>query len=75
MRTFIVTLRGEHVFHECSLFCQIQDLSKETLEKVKIKIKERHNLEVYDFSRQFGLLSAWTNNQKVKVFIEEVYTL
>lgn len=75
MKTFIVTLRGEHVFHECSLFCQIQDLSKETLEKVKIKIKERYNLEVYDFSRQFGLLSAWTDNPKVKVFIEEVYAL
>ena len=75
MKTFIVTLRGEHVFHECSLFCQIQDISKETLEKVKIKIKERYNLEVYDFSRQFGLLNAWTNDSKVKVFIEEVYTL
>lgn len=75
MKTFIVTLRGEHVFHECSLFCQIQDLSKETLEKVKIKIKERCNLEVYDFSRQFGLLTAWTDDSKVKVFIEEVYAL
>lgn len=75
MKTFIVTLRGEHVFHECSLFCQIQDLSKETLEKVKIKIKERYNLEVYDFSKQFEIFNAWTNDSKVKVFIEEVYSL
>ena len=71
----IVTLRGEHVFHECSLFCTIDDTTNETLNKIKEAIKSKYGLEVYDFTIKFGILNAWTSNDGIKVFIEEVFSL
>ena len=71
----IVTLRGEHVFHECSLFCTIDDTTDETLNKVKEAIKSKYGLEVYDFTIKLGILNAWTSNDGIEVFIEEVYPL
>lgn len=71
----IVTLRGEHVFHECSLFCTIDNTTDATLNKIKEEIKSKYGLEVYDFTKQCGTLNAWTSNDKVKVFIEEVFPL
>lgn len=72
---FVVTLRGTGVFHECSLLGYIKDTSDETLDKIKKQVKERHNLEVYDFSINFGTLYAFTNRNDVKVFIEEICPL
>lgn len=71
----IVTLRGEHVFHECSLFCTIDDTTDETLNKIKEAIKSKYDLEVYDFTIKLGILNAWTSNDGIKVFIEEVFSL
>lgn len=71
----IVTLRGEHVFNECFLFCTIDDTTDATLNKVKEAIKSKYGLEVYDFTKQYGILNAWTSNGKIKVFIEEVFPL
>lgn len=72
---FVVTLRGENVFHECSLFCFIRDIQEEVLEKISIEIEKEHNLKVYDFSKKFDIFYAETSDPKVKVFIEEVYAL
>jgi len=70
--TFIVTLRGTHVFHECSLEFTIPNTSEETLANVRAVISKKYNLEVYDFARQHGVLAAWTSDPDVKVFIEEI---
>ena len=32
---FVVTLRGENVFHECSLFCFIRDIQQDEIIKTK----------------------------------------
>ena len=72
---FVVTIRGEAVFHECSLLCYLTDTADETLDAVRSYIASRCNLEVYDFSIKNGVLCAWTSNNDVKVFIEEVYKL
>lgn len=69
---YIVTLRGTAVFHECSLICSIPRFSEYYIDKVKTKIKNTYNLEVYDFTYNFGIWSAWTDNTNVKVFIEPV---
>ena len=71
----IVTLRGEHVFHECALFRTIDDTTDATLNKVKEAIKSKYGLEVYDFTKRYGFLNAWTSNDKIEVFIEEVFPL
>ena len=71
----IVTLRGEQIFHECSPLCTIDDTTDATLNKVKETIKSKYGLEVYDFTKQYGFLNAWTSNDKIKVFIEEVFPL
>lgn len=71
-RLFVVTLRGTHVFHECSLQFAVSNTGDETLNKIKDIIAKQCNLEVYDFTRQYGVLVAWTNDTNVKVFIEEI---
>lgn len=72
---FVVTIRGQAVFHECSLLCYITDTTDTTLNTVKSYVASHCNLEVYDFSMKHGALCAWTSNKDVKVFIEEVYKL
>ena len=72
---FVVTIRGEAVFHECSLLCYITDTTDATLDAVRSYVASRCNLGVYDFSMIHGVLCAWTSNKDVKVFIEEVYKL
>ena len=58
-----------------SLFCTIDDTTDETLNKVKEAIKSKYGLEVYDFTIKLGILNAWTSNDGIEVFIEEVYPL
>lgn len=72
---YVVTLRGTAVFHECSIICSIPKFSEYYTNKVKAKIKDTYNLEVYDFTYNFGIWSAWTDNKNVKVFIEPVYPI
>lgn len=72
MTLFAITLRGSHVFHDCSIHCLIKDTTDETLNRVKTKIEEQYNLKVYDFSIVHGVLVAETDYFDVKVFVEEV---
>lgn len=69
--TLVVTLRGAHVFHECSLEFTIPNTNEETLANVRGIISKKYSLEVYDFTRQHGILVAYTSDPDVKVFIEE----
>ena len=72
---YVVTLRGLDVFHECSVVCSIPKFSEYYISKIKSKIKDKYNLEVYDFANKFGIWSAWTNNKNIKVFIEPLYSI
>lgn len=69
--TFVVSLRGEGVWHNCQLHFGISDTNEETLEKVRQKIAKDCNLEVYEFScNVFGIYEAWTSREDVRVYIE-----
>ena len=72
---FVVTIRGQAVFHECSLLRYITDTTDATLDAVRSYVASRCNLGVYNFRMQHGVLCALTSNKDVKVFIEEVYKL
>lgn len=68
---FAVTLRGTGVHQMCSVWGIIDNVKKETLDKISQMISEQYNLDVYDFStRGCNDLVAWTSRPDIIVDIE-----
>lgn len=74
---FVVTLRGEGVWHGCQLYFAIKDTTDETLDAVRNEIAKSCNVEVYDFELNYGacMLEAKTSLRDVVACIEEVFDI
>lgn len=68
---FAVTLRGTGVHQMCSVWGIIDNVKKETLEKISEMIEGQYGITVYDFStRSCSDLIAWTSNPNIIIDIE-----
>lgn len=68
---FAVTLRGTGVHQMCSVWGIINNVKKETLDKISEMIEEKYGIAVYDFSiKGCSDLIAWTSNPNIIVDIE-----
>ena len=68
---FAVTLRSTGVHQMCSVWGIIDNIKKETLEKISEMIEEQYGIAVYDFST-LGCndLIAWTSRPDIIIDIE-----
>lgn len=72
---FVATLRGKGVWRGCSLFKIFYDTAESTLDTLGKEISSRYEIDVSDFNIIHGELKAYTSNEDIEVFIEEVDTL
>lgn len=74
---YVVSLAGKHVFHDWSVQCVITCMGD--LDKVRDKIKKRHNVEFEKLSAQFT--SSWwkfnniTDNRDIYLVVERIDVL
>lgn len=71
---YVVSLAGKHVFHDWSIQCVITHI--DDLDKVRVKIKERHHIEFEEKSAQF-MSGYWkfdniTDNRDIHLIVERV---
>ena len=70
---FVVTLWGTGVHRMYSVWGIIDNIKKETLDKISQIISKQYNLDVYDFStRDCNDLIAWTSNPNIIVDIKGI---
>ena len=75
MAKFVISIQGEHVWHNCQMECIISDTTDETLEKVRKHLSKKYNLEIGEFKIHNGLMKAYTSDKDVEVFLDEVKEL
>lgn len=74
---YVVSLAGKHVFHDWSIQCVITRMGD--LDKVRDKIKERHNIEFEKLANTFAC-GYWkfdniSDNRDVYLVVERVDVL
>lgn len=69
---FVATLRGKGVWQECSLFKIIADTQEHTLNNLAKDISSQYGINVSEFHYDHGYLKAYTSNENITIYIEEV---
>lgn len=72
---YVVTLRGKNVWSQCALVCIIDNIRDSMLDTVASYIQTQFDMQVNDFKRNFGELSATTSRKDVVVCIERTSVL
>lgn len=75
---YVVSIAGKHVFHDWSIQCVITRMGD--LDKVRDKIKERHNIEFEKLANTFAYGYYWkfdniSDNRDIYLIVERVDVL